>query len=182
MTSKLKANIIKNACAVAADIAKAEHEAGNLANALLQSVHAAREAGLSVDTVWAEIARNGGYQDKAAKLEGVAMPKTLQTYRSRMRKGDKLGANFGLSWPLFVADLKRLGEAERAPHHNAKAVDQSTGTGEGEGSEPKEVKLAEIAVPAALVRAIADKRMGLSVEKRAIFDAKVAAWVAAYGV
>lgn len=180
MTTKLKAAILKTACAVAHDIAKAEHEAGNLANALLKSVHEAREAGLSVDSVWAEIARNGGYQDKAAKLEGVAMPKTLQAYRARHRKGDKVGANFGLSWPLFLADLKRLGEAERAPHRNEKSVDQSTG--EGEGSEPKEVKLAEIAVPAALVRAIADKRMGLSVEKRAIFDAKVAAWVAAYGV
>lgn len=182
MSNKLKSNIIKNACAVAADIAKAEHEAGNLANALLQSVHAAREAGMSVDTVWAEIARSGGYQDKAAKLEGVAMPKTLQTYRSRMRKGDKLGANFGLSWPLFVADLKRLGEAERAPHHNAKAVDQSTSTGEGEGSEPKETKLAEIAVPAGIVRAIAAKRLALTVEQRAVFDDKLNAYIAAYGM
>lgn len=181
MSNKLKANIIKNACAVAADIAKAEHEAGNMANALLQAVHAAREAGMSVDTVWAEIARSGGYQDKAAKLEGVAMPKTLQTYRSRMRKGDKLGANFGLSWPLFVAELKRLGEAERAPHHNAKAVDQSTST--GEGSEGKgETKLAEIAVPAALVRAIAAKRLALTVEQRAVFDDKLNAYIAAYGM
>ena len=86
MTNKLKANIIKAACDTANAIAKADHEAGNLANALLKSVHEGREAGLAVDTIWAEIARAGGYQDKAAKLEGVAMPKTLQVYRAKHRK------------------------------------------------------------------------------------------------
>lgn len=179
MSNKLKANIIKNACETANAIAKADHEAGNLANALLKSVHEAREVGLAVDTIWAEIARAGGYQDKAAKLEGVAMPKTLQAYRARMRKGDKVGASFNLSWPLFLADIKRLSDETREPRpgsNEAAPVDQSTGT------EPGEVKLAEIAIPAALVRAIADKRMKLEIEKRIAFDAKIAAFVAAYGV
>jgi len=177
MTTKLKAAILKAACATAQEIAKADADAGNLANNLLKAVHEAREAGLSVDSVWAEIARNGGYQDKAAKLEGIPMPKTLQAYRARHRKGDKVGANFGLSWPLFLADLKRLGEAERAPHRNEKSVDQSTGEGEGGHKPLKSVEL----IPQ-VIKALIDKRHAMPVEARAKFDAKLAAWVAAYGV
>lgn len=178
MTNKLKANIIKNACETANAIAKAEHEAGNLANALLKSVHEAREAGLSVDTVWAEIARNGGYQDKAAKLEGAAMPKTLQVYRAKHRKGDKVGASFNLSWPLFLADIKRLSDETREPRPSANEPDKVTGEGETKG----ETKLTEIAVPAAIVRAIAAKRLALTVEQRAVFDDKLNAYIAAYGI
>ena len=179
MSSKLKANIIKAACDTANAIAKADHEAGNLANALLKSVHEGREAGLSVDTIWAEIARAGGYQDKTAKLEGIAMPKTLQVYRAKHRKGDKVGASFNLSWPLFLADIKRLSDETRSPRTGSNEAEQSS---ESETGETPEKKLTEIAIPAAIARALADKRMGLAIEKRIAFDAKITAWIASYGV
>lgn len=179
MSNKLKANILKSAVTTAHEIAKAEHEAGNMANALLKSIHEAREAGLSVDTVWAEIARSGGYQDKAAKLEGMAMPKTLQVYRAKHRKGDKLGANFGLSWPLFLADIKRLGDETREPRPGKNASESASDEAQ---AEPGQVKLGEVAVPAEIVRAIADKRLGLAIEKRIAFDAKLTAFVATYGI
>ena len=186
MSTKLKAAILKAACAVARDIANDEKVTLDRANTLLRHVHESIQAGMTVDTVWAEIARDGGYMDKAAKLEGQPMGKLLQQYRSRHRKGEKLGANFGLGWSAFLADIERLAKDHRAPRpgkNDADPVVQTTDAGESEGSEPKaETKLAEIAIPAALARAIADKRMKLEIEKRIAFDAKLSAWVAGYGV
>lgn len=183
MSTKLKAAILKSACAVAREIANDEKVTLDRANTLLRHVHESIQAGLSVDAVWAEIARDGGYQDKTAKLEGQPIAKRLQEYRSRHRKGEKVGANFALGWSAFLLDIKRLSDTERAPHRNEKSdpVVQTTGEGESEG-ETGEVKLAEIAIPAAIARALADKRMGLTIEKRIAFDAKISAWIAAYGI
>jgi hypothetical protein len=179
MTSKLKANILKDAVSTARDIAANDATKGDLANTLLKSVHAAREAGLTVNTVWAEIARDMGLADKEAKIEGATMTGTLAVYRSTMRKGAKVNANFALSWGLFKSDIARLAKPERAPQVSKENQPKETGEAE---TGTKETKLADIAVPAALVRAIADKRMGLAIEKRIAFDAKISAWIASYGV
>ena len=178
MTNKLKANIVKGAVMVARDIVANDNAKADLANQLLRHVHDGRVAGLTVNSIWADIARDMGFSDKDAKIQGAQMPGTLAVYRSTMRKADKVGANFGLNWAAFKADIADKAKAERAPHRNEKA-DKAEAMGE---TEAPEVKLAEIAVPAGLIKRIAEKRLALSVEKRAQFDDKIAAWIAGFAV
>ena len=176
MSAKLKVAILKAACAVAREIENDEVVTLDRANTLLRHVHEGIQQGMTVDAVWAEIARDGGFQDKAAKLEGKPMGKLLQQYRSRQRKGEKLGANFGLSWGLFLADIKRLSESERAPRpgsNESDSVVQTTGKGEDQ--------LSAVVLPPA-IKVLLDKRAGMTVEKRAVFDAKLTAWASAYGI
>jgi len=184
MTSKLKANIVKGAVQIARDIVANDNAKADLANKLLRFVHDGREAGLSVNSIWADIARDMGFSDKDAKLQGTQMPGTLAVYRATMRKAERVGANFGLNWAAFKADIADKAKSERAPQVS-KANETKAETGghvvDFEGETP-ETRLTEIAVPAGLIRKIADKRMGLTIEQRAAFDTKIAAFVAAYGV
>ena len=130
--------ILTAAHGIAAGIASNEATKRNLADELLTAMADAIDNGISIDIVWAEIARRCGYADKANKLEGVQMPSTLATYRGRHRKGADMGVTFRTTWPEFQKSLKGK-------------LDQSNGTEaektETESAEADEVQLTSVIVP-----------------------------------
>jgi hypothetical protein len=130
-------HILLTAHKVAAKIAKNEFAKGNLADELLATMADALENGVAIDLVWAEIAERGGYADKANKLEGVKMPSTLATYRSKHRKGQELGVPFRVTWPEFQKSLK--------PQLDQSNSETETEGAETEKSEPKKLETVVIA-------------------------------------
>lgn len=177
MSAKLKTAILTQAATIASEIATHAVEAGTLADNLLVSHRDALDAGLTVNSVWEAIAKANKWQDKDAKLKGEPMPKTLQVYRATFRKGEKVKANFALSWSAFKKEVADKAKGERAPNGKVNVTEVK---GEAKAVMNEGTALEDVVVLPAIIKALMVKRAGLTIAKQKDIDNRVNALIATF--